>query len=229
MTVNPPIIDTRSNINRQSVRFIDRLRLFIRSKGLSYSTEKTYCHWVLRFLRANKYKSEKQLEPCHINDFLSELSNTNYCSINTQRTALNALVFLFREFLKVEVGQLHFQSASKPRKVPTVLSQLEAVSILNQISGRKRLIIQILYGCGLRVSEAVTLRVKDIDIANGGLYVMEAKGGKSRRTLLPGCLIQPLIKQINGNMYFLQITIRLTQDQKSSVATMWEHNRFNAQ
>ena len=196
MTVNPPIIDTRSNINRQSVRFIDRLRLFIRSKGLSYSTEKTYCHWVLRFLRANKYKSEKQLEPCHINDFLSELSNTNYCSINTQRTALNALVFLFREFLKVEVGQLHFQSASKPRKVPTVLSQLEAVSILNQISGRKRLIIQILYGCGLRVSEAVTLRVKDIDIANGGLYVMEAKGGKSRRTLLPGCLIQPLIKQI---------------------------------
>ena len=196
MTVNPPVIDARSNINRHSVRFIDRLRLFIRSKGLSYSTEKTYCHWALRFLRDRKYKNEEQLKPCHINDFLSELSNTNYCSINTQRTALNALVFLFREFLKVEVGQLHFQNASKPRKVPVVLSQLEAVGILNQMSGRKRLIVQILYGCGLRVSEAVSLRVKDIDIANGGLYVMEAKGGKSRRTLLPCSLVQPLTEQI---------------------------------
>lgn len=196
MTVSPPVIDARSNINHHSIRFIDRLRLFIRSKGLSYSTEKTYCHWALRFLRAQKYQSEKELEPTHINYFLSELGNANYCSINTQRTALNALVFLFREFLKMEVGQLHFQNASKPRKVPMVLSQLEAMGILNQLKGRKRLIVQILYGCGLRVSEAVSLRVKDIDMANGALYVMEAKGGKSRRTLLPHSLIQPLTEQI---------------------------------
>lgn len=196
MTVNPPSIDARSHINHHSVRFIDRLRLFIRSKGLAYSTEKTYCHWIIRFLRAKQYKSEAQLQPCHINDFLSQLSNKHYCSINTQRTALNALVFLFREFLNIEVGNLEFKNARKPRKMPTVLSQVEAASILNHISDRKRLIVQILYGCGLRISEAVSLRVKDIDIANGGLYVMEAKGGKSRRTLLPLSLVQPLTEQI---------------------------------
>jgi integron integrase len=198
MIMNPKqgTIDTRRFIDRKSARFNDRLRLFIRGKGLAYATEKTYFHWINRFIKAMKYQSQIEMQPRHINDFLSDLGNSRNCSINTQRTALNALVFLFREFLKIEVGELDFKNASIPRKVPMVLSQREARGVLDHLFGRKQLIVKILYGCGLRISEAVTLRVKDIDIANGGLYVMEGKGHKSRRTLLPTSIIEALCEQI---------------------------------
>jgi integron integrase len=198
MIMNPKqgTIDTRKFIDRNSARFNDRLRLFIRGKGLAYATEKTYFHWINRFIKAMKYRSQIEMQPLHINDFLSDLGNSRNCSINTQRTALNALVFLFREFLKIEVGELDFKNASTPRKVPMVLSQTEARCVIDHLFGRKQLIVKILYGCGLRISEAVTLRVKDIDIANGGLYVMEGKGHKSRRTLLPTSIVEPLCEQI---------------------------------
>ena len=190
------VIDTRNTINRASVSFKDRYRLFIRSKGLAYATEKTYCHWAARFIRQMSYKNESEICVDHINYFLSELGNTRGCSINTQRTALNALVFLFREFLQVDVGQLSFQHARKPKKIPIVLSKEEAQAIISNITGRRNLITKILYGSGLRISEAVTLRVKDIDLSNGGLFVMEGKGYKSRRTLLPNSLVEPLKQQI---------------------------------
>jgi integron integrase len=112
------------------------------------------------------------------------------------KNALNALVFLFREFLKQDIDQLDFQNANKLRKIPIVLSSNEAISIIKNLSGRKQLIVKVLYGSGLRISEAVNLRVKDIDLANSGLFVMEGKGYKSRRTLLPNSLIEPLKQQI---------------------------------
>ena len=197
MNSNQTVIDTRQFIDRKSIRFNDRLRLFIRAKGLAYATEKTYFHWINRFIKAMKYKSEIEMQPLDINEFLSDLGNLRNCSINTQRTALNALVFLFREFLKIEVGELDFKHASKPRKIPMVLSQAEAKYIIDHLSGRKQLLVKILYGSGLRISEAVNLRVKDIDIANGRLYVMEGKGYKSRRTLLPTSIIEPIKNQID--------------------------------
>ena len=78
------IIDTRSTINKASMSFKDRYRLFIRSKGLAYATEKTYCHWVARFIRHMGYKHENELCVDHINHFLSDLGNSRGCSINTQ-------------------------------------------------------------------------------------------------------------------------------------------------
>jgi integron integrase len=189
-----PKIDTRAYIPPASSRFSDQYRLYIRSKGLAYATEKTYMHWAARFTRTMKYNCAQDLNIQDINVFLSELGNQRQCSINTQKTALNALVFLFREFLKQDVGQLDFQHASKPRKIPIVLSASEALGIINKLTGRKQLIVKILYGSGLRISEAVNLRVKDIDLANDGLYIMEGKGYRSRRTLLPSSLV-PLLKQ----------------------------------
>lgn len=191
-----PQIDTRKYIPPAASRFSDQYRLFIRAKGLAYATEKTYMQWASRFTRCMKYRSANDFNVQDINFFLSQLGNQRQCSINTQRTALNALVFLFREFLKQDVGQLDFQNASKPRKIPIVLSSDEAFSIIKNLSGRKQLIVNVLYGSGLRISEAVNLRVKDIDLSNGGLFVMEGKGYKSRRTLLPNSLIEPLKQQI---------------------------------
>ncbi len=191
-----PQIDTRKFISPSSTRFSDLYRLFIRSKGLAYSTEKTYMQWAARFSRFMNYQSAHDFNVLDINLFLTHLGNQRFCSINTQKTALNALVFLFREYLKKDVGTLDFQQASKPRKIPIVLSANEANSIIDQIDGRKQLIVKILYGSGLRISEVVNLRVKDIDFANNGLYVMEGKGYKSRRTLLPKSLIEPIKQQI---------------------------------
>jgi integron integrase len=191
-----PTIDTRSYISPNSGKFSDQYRLFIRSRGLAYATEKTYMQWASRFSKAMKYRSAKDFNVEDINVFLSHLGNHRQCSVNTQKNALNALVFLFREYLKQDVGQLAFQHASKPKKVPVVLSADEATSIIDNLSGRKQLIVKILYGSGLRIAEAMNLRVKDIDIHNSGLYVMEGKGYKSRRTLLPKSLVIPLKQQI---------------------------------
>ena len=191
-----PQIDTRKYIPPAASRFSDQYRLFIRAKGLAYATEKTYMQWASRFTKCMNYRSANDFNVQDINFFLSQLGNQRQCSINTQRTALNALVFLFREFLKQDVGQLDFQNASKPRKIPIVLSSDEAFSIIKNLSGRKQLIVNVLYGSGLRISEAVNLRVKDIDLSNGGLFVMEGKGYKSRRTLLPNSLVEPLKQQI---------------------------------
>ena len=189
-------IDTRHYIHPSSPKFADQYRLFIRARGLAFATEKTYILWAARFIRVMHYKSPAELNPVDINLFLSDLANRRGCSINTQKTALNALVFLFREYLKHDVGELSFQQASKPRKVPVVLSAKEAAAIIKNLSGRTQLIVKLLYGSGLRISEAVNLRVKDIDFDNRAVYVMEGKGYKSRRTILPNSLCEPLRQQI---------------------------------
>lgn len=189
-------IDVRATIDPKSTKFFDRFRLFIRADGLAYATEKTYCHWVKRFIAFNRYRSMSEVKIAHIDPFLSDLANTRYCSPNTQRTALNSLVYLFRKFLGLDTDGLIFQKSGRKPKIPTVLSQSEATAIINLLSGTPKLAALLMYGSGLRISEVVRLRVKDIDFANKAVYVMEAKGDKSRRTLLPESLIEPLKLQI---------------------------------
>ena len=189
MDVPPPVSST-------SPRFMDRLRTFIRARGLAYRTEKTYCTWIRRFIRFNGYQSHHQLDAEHIQAFLSNLALERHCSINTQKTALNALVFLFREFLGQELPALDFRKAAGRRKLPTILSSSEVTRVLVHLRGNHRLMVQMMYGCGLRVMEVVRLRVKDVDLENQALWVQEAKGGKARRTLLPERLKHSLAEQV---------------------------------
>ena len=119
-------MDVPRPVSTTSDRFIDRLTVFIRSRGLAYRTEKTYCLWIKKFIRFRGYTHPDQMRPVDIEAFLTYLAVERSTSINTQRTALNALVFLFREFLKQDVGQLTFNQAKKPRKLPTVRSREEA-------------------------------------------------------------------------------------------------------
>lgn len=191
MDVPPPV-------SSQSPRFMDRLRTFIRARGMAYRTEKTYCAWTRRFIRFNRYQSDNQLDAEHIQAFLNYLAVDQHCSINTQKTALNALVFLFREFLGQEIPDLSFRKATVRRKLPTVLSGSEVARVLMHLHGPHRLMVQMMYGCGLRVMEVVRLRVKDVDLANNALWVQETKGGKARRTLLPERLQIPLAEQIRS-------------------------------
>lgn len=119
-------MDVPKPVSSTSTRFMDRVTVFIRSRGLAYRTEKTYCLWIKRFIKFHGYTSPDEMQPRDIEPFLSHLAIERFTAVNTQRTALNALVFLFREFLKQEIGELDFQQANKPRKLPAVLSQDEA-------------------------------------------------------------------------------------------------------
>jgi len=193
---NPNVMDVRAPIERNSSKFIDQFRYYIRSKGLAYTTEKTYVLWVKRFINFSGYRSPSDFQVADIEPFLNFLAQERFCSPNTQALALNALVFLFRNFLGLNTENLSFEHAKRKPKVPVVLSREEAQRIISNLSGSQKLAAQIMYGSGLRVSEVIRLRIKDIDFDNAGLYVMEAKGNKSRRTLLPTSLQEPLRQQI---------------------------------
>lgn len=104
------------------VRFIDQVRFFIRQRGLAYKTEKTYITWILRYIRFHKLHHPSELSEPHIEMFLDDLSIQQYASKNTQRTALNAIIFLYREFFKTEIKQLKFSYAKPQRRLPVVFS-----------------------------------------------------------------------------------------------------------
>ncbi len=189
--------DIPKPIPKNPTRLMDQLRAFIRAKRLSYKTEKTYCFWILRFIRFHKRNHPKTLTVIHVNEFLSNLVLHENVSVNTQKTALNALAFLYNQFLLMPLEGVEFKPSSRERRIPTVFSHQEAISVISQLSGQFRLITSLMYGSGLRVMESVRLRVQDVDFNNGCLIVREAKGNYWRRTLLPSSLVDDLQKQVS--------------------------------
>lgn len=179
------------------VKFMDQLRFFIRSKQLAYRTEKTYCRWIADFIRFHGMKHPHDLGQDHIEAYLSSLAVQRHVAVNTQKTALNALVFLYQKFLGRKLEQIPFTKSGQPRRLPVVFSHDEASAVIAYLSGEWRLLASLMYGAGLRVMEAVRLRVQDIDFANECLIVREAKGQKWRRTILPKSLVSALQDQID--------------------------------
>lgn len=201
-------IQVRTTIPPQSPRFLDQLRLHMRQHGLAYRTEQTYVHWVKRFINFNNKQHPKTLEPANIEKFLSYLSNQRYCSVNTQRTALNALVYVYKRFLAVDVGELSYQGAKAPRRLPVVYSRDEIAAILNRLTGVYKMQVELLYGTGLRLAELLSLRIKDIDFASNNIIVRNGKGNKDRATMLPQKLIPALQLQIESVKYLHAQDIR---------------------
>lgn len=193
MDVPPPIPG-------KPTRLIDQLRAFIRSRNLAYSTEKTYIHWVLRFIRFHNRQHPKTLSAFHVDAFLSHLAVQRNCSAGTQKTALNALVFLYREFLQQPIENLSFQQSRKPTRVPVVFSHDEAKRVIDNLDGVNQTVAKLIYGCGLRINEVLRLRVKDIDFDMLQIVVRSGKGNKDRVTLLPETLIEPLLLQIQVSL-----------------------------
>lgn len=164
--------------------FINELSRYMRTRGYSLRTEKTYLHWVRRFIRFHQYQHPKQMDSGSVTAFLDHLANDRGVSINTQKLALNALAFLYNQFLEKPLGDLGFQPASKPARLPTVMSTQEVAQILAVLQGRDKLIFSLLFGSGLRISECLQLRIKDFDFAHHALVVHNGKGNKDRVTLL---------------------------------------------
>ncbi len=189
--------DVRRPLPSKPTRFMDQLRVFIRSKQLAYRTEKTYVKWVLDFIRFHDKKHPNTMGPKEVDQYLSYLAVQRNLTDNTQKTALNAIVFLYHKFLGRDLGKLDFTPSNRPRNLPTVFSHDEAMSIINHLDGVHRLLVSLMYGCGLRVMESVRLRVQDIDFSNNCIMIREAKGMKARRGLLPKTLLAPLEAQVD--------------------------------
>lgn len=184
--------DVRAPLPTKPVRFFDQLREHMRARNLAYKTEKSYCYWIADFIRFSGKIHPELLGAPEVDAYLSHLAVRRNFSINSQKTALNAVVYLYHRFLNKELGQLSFASSSKQRRLPTVFSHGEAMAVIGELSGMFRVMASLMYGSGLRVMETVRLRIQDVDFGNGCIIVRESKGLKWRRTLLPDSLVASL-------------------------------------
>jgi len=170
-------------------RLIERLRI----QHYAWRTEQTYREWAWRL---SDFVRPRELETATGEDlkaFLSELAVKRRVSRSTQKQALNALVFLFREALGREAGDLSgFQTSRRGPRVPSVLSRKECQRLFEGMEGTPRLMAELMYGSGLRLMELLRLRVKDVDLTRQQVIVRGGKGDKDRVTVLPEVLVERL-------------------------------------
>lgn len=185
---------TENNIDEHAVADqIDRLRVAIRRKNYSIRTEKAYIDWLQRFLKFSSCKAVADIDASDVVAFLEHLAIKRGVSPKTQSLALNALSFYFKNVRQKEIGDIsHFVRAKPRQKLPVILTRDEVSSMLEQLSGIQWLLVSMLYGAGLRIMEAVRLRVQDIDFGFNQIIVRESKGNKERVVPLPARLIQPM-------------------------------------
>jgi integron integrase len=165
----------------------------IRLRHYSLRTETAYVAWTLRYIRFCGRRHPRELGAHEITAFLTHLAVDLKVSASTQNQALAALVFLYREVLQLDLPLLNrVVRADKPKRLPVVLTHAEVRRIFSELSGRSRLVVGLLYGSGLRLFEALELRVKDLDLDRRQLTVRHGKGGRDRITVIPDDLVSPL-------------------------------------
>lgn len=178
-------------------RLLDEVRRVLRVKHYSLRTEQVYVGWIRRFILANGKRHPRDMGAVEVEQFLSHLAVQGQVAASTQNQALSALLFLYREVLQVQLPWLEgVTRAKRPARVPAVLSRDEVTRLLARMDGRPWLLASLLYGAGLRLMEALRLRVKDVDFDRGEITVRDGKGGKDRHTMLPRSLVEPLRREM---------------------------------
>ncbi|HET7922186.1 MAG TPA: integron integrase [Gammaproteobacteria bacterium] len=178
-------------------RLLDQVRAALRTRQYSRRTEKSYCYWVRFFIRFHDLRHPRELGPEQVRAFLTWLAMERQVAAATQNQALNALVFLYGKVLEHPLGDIGgVVRAKRPKRLPVILTHDEARAIIRALGMPHRLIVSLLYGAGLRLTEAARLRVKDIDFASQTITVRDGKGGKDRVTLLPASLNGALRERI---------------------------------
>ena len=181
----------------QPPKLLDQVRTVIRLRGMSYRTEQAYVDWVKRFILFHHKRHPKEMGAMEIRDYLSHLVVKNNVAPSTQNQALHAILFLYREVLQIDLPRIDdVKPAKKEPRLPTVFTREEVQKILAQMTGTKWLMASLLYGTGMRLTEMLRLRVKDIDFAQNQITVREGKGQKDRVTMLPQSLKEPLREQL---------------------------------
>jgi integron integrase len=173
-------------MNTPPLRLLDRVRLWIRLKGYSIRTEKTYVSWVKRFILFHGKRHPEELGKPEIEAFLSHLVIHSNVSASTQNQAFNAILFLYNQVLEKEMPEdINACRSKKPVRLPTVMTREETMRVIRSMTGVHQLMAKLMYGSGLRVLECVRLRVKDTDFGLNQIVVRDGKGKKDRITVFP--------------------------------------------
>jgi integron integrase len=200
----------------------------IRTQHLSYRTEQAYLGWIRRYVNFHDRKHPRGLGRVEVENFLTHLAVEGRVSASTQNQALQALLFLYRQVLDVDLPwRNHVTRASRPKRLPVVLTVGDVRSVLAQLDGTPWLVASLLYGSGLRLSEGLKLRVKDLVIERGELIVRDGKGGKDRVTVLPELIMGPL------RLHLAKLHERFLQQRKEgepgvSLPAAFAHKSSNA-
>ncbi|MHC4208425.1 MAG: integron integrase [Planctomycetota bacterium] len=182
------------------MKLLDEVQRTIRVRHYSRDTEKTYLHWIERFVRFHAgdgtWRHPQDLGAADVEAFLTDLAVRHKVAASTQNQALNAIIFLYRHVLAQELGNIDAVRAKRPRRMPVVLSRAEVVALFEQMHGPSRLMAQLMYGSGLRVSECCRLRVKDVDLDRMQITVRQGKGDKDRIVMLPQAIRSALAEHL---------------------------------
>lgn len=179
------------------VRLLDQVRERIRYKHYSIRTEQAYVHWVRAFIRHQGMRHPREMGATEVQDYLNWLASARCVAPSTHTQALSALLFLYREVLGIDLPWMNEIGRPKQReRVPVVMSRAEVARLLAVMEGVERELARLLYGTGMRLMEALRLRVKDVDFDRNVITVREGKGGKDRHVMLPAMLAPGLSTQL---------------------------------
>jgi integron integrase len=175
-------------------KLLDRVRSAARTKHLSLRTEQAYVYWIRRFILFHQKRHPAEMGASEVQQFLSDLATSHNVAASTQNQAFAALLFLYRSVLEQPLSRIEaVERARRPERLPVVLNRDEVRTVLAELSGTSGLVAGLLYGSGLRLMEALRLRVKDLDLPACSLHVRRGKGAKDRITVLPQRL-KPLLE-----------------------------------
>ena len=180
-------------------KLLDIVRDKIRFKHYSYSTEKTYVGWIKQYIFYHDKKHPLEMGKTEIEKFLTYLAVEKNVAPTTQNQAFSAILFLYKEVLGVDMSNQNIQAlrAQERKHIPVVLTKEEVQNILENVTGIYQLLVSLMYGCGLRMNEALSLRIKDIDFGFDKVYIWDSKSLKDRTIPLPLKLKQRLLAQVD--------------------------------
>ncbi|MFO7525509.1 MAG: integron integrase [Ignavibacteriaceae bacterium] len=179
-------------------KLLDQVRVYMRTHRYSPKTEKSYLSWIKRFILYHNKTHPLELKQSDIQKYLSHLAVKKNVSSSTQNQALQGILFLYKNILKQDVGWIEdIKRSTRIKHLPVVFSKNETSKIFEHLSGTPKIIVSLLYGSGLRLSEALRLRIKDIDFDYKQIIVRDGKGEKDRHTVLPNSITTDLKNHLN--------------------------------
>ena len=178
-------------------RLMDQVRETLRFYHYAYNTEKSYTNWILKYIRFNGKRHPKEMGKLEIERFLSHLAVNRDVAAATQNQAFNAILFLYKKVLAIDIDlNLRATHANKRKNLPTVLSKEETENLISRMHGTAKVLAGLMYGSGMRSLEVIRLRAQDIDFENNQIYVRNPKGGRDRTTLFPDNLHKIIHRQL---------------------------------
>jgi integron integrase len=179
-------------------RLYDRTVEILRARHYSPRTIKTYTHWIGRFIAFHRPTHPRFLREPAVNAFLTHLAVDVNVAASTQNQALAALLFFYERVLEQPLDRIEgVVRARKPSRLPVVMSRVEAATVLGLLDGVPRIVAMLLYGTGMRITEGLSVRVKDLDFDRREVLVRDGKGAKDRHTMLPESLRDPLARHLD--------------------------------